>query len=92
MRRPSLAEPCSADQEAPIVSDDGAINFVVTATEAGACVERIEPLTGIGRLSHLMVFKDMSAFDRSYEADPLRHVYPLVYWKLRQTVGRLLER
>ena len=92
MKHPLLAELCSADQEAPIVSDDGAITFVVTPAEASVYVERIQPLTGIGRLSHLMRFEDMRAFDRSYEADPLRHVYPLVYWRLRHAVAKLLER
>jgi hypothetical protein len=33
-----------------------------------------------------MRFDDLESFLRAYEADELRFIYPLVYWRLRQVM------
>jgi hypothetical protein len=33
-----------------------------------------------------MRFDDLESFLRAYEADELRFIYPLVYWRLRQAM------
>lgn len=85
-------QPTTSAAGSRISSDDGAIVFVVSAGAGIAYVDRIEPLKGIGRLSHLVRFEDMTSFERAYEADPMRHTYPLVYWRLRQAVEGILKR
>jgi len=38
-----------------------------------------------------MRFNDLDAFDRAYEADPMRFTYPLVYSRLRLVVEEVLQ-
>lgn len=69
-----------------ITSDDGSLGFLVRRDGRGAYLERIQHLSAIGRLSHSMRFDDLESFLRAYEADELRFIYPLVYWRLRQVM------
>jgi hypothetical protein len=69
-----------------ITSDDGSLAFLVRRDGRGAYLERIQHLSAIGRLSHSMRFDDLEAFLRAYEADELRFIYPLIYWRLRQVM------
>ena len=69
-----------------ITSDDGSLAFLVRRDGRGAYLERIQHLSAIGRLSHIMRFDDLESFLRAYEADELRFIYPLVYWRLRQVM------
>ena len=79
-----------AEGDPPIASADGAVVFVVRAADSGVYVERIEPLQGIGRLSHLMRFDDVDSFVKAYEADHLRHKYPHIYSRLLEAVEQSL--
>ena len=69
-----------------ITSDDGSLAFLLRRGGRGAYLERIQHLSAIGRLSHIMRFDDLESFLRAYEADELRFIYPLVYWRLRQVM------
>jgi hypothetical protein len=39
-----------------------------------------------------MRFDDLESFRRAYEADELRFIYPLVYWRLRQAMKKVFGR
>ena len=80
-----------SEERCLISSDDGSVSFVVRGNGRTAYVERVQPLVGIGRLSHIMRFQNMAAFDKAYETDNMRFKYPLVYWRLRRAVGQVLE-
>jgi hypothetical protein len=69
-----------------ITSDDGLLEFLVRRDGRGAYLERVQHLSAMGRLSHIMRFDDLESFLRAYEADELRFIYPLVYWRLRQVM------
>lgn len=88
----SRIRPAGLDGPPPIASDDGAVVFVVRSADSGVYVERIEPLQGIGRLSHLMRFGDVDSFVKAYEADLLRYRYPHVYSHLLEAVEESLGR
>lgn len=88
--RSCQAQSDSADRPAPISSEDGALSFVIRRTGGAVYVERIQPLRGIGELSHLMRFEDLASFVAAYETDHMRFTYPLVYWRLRRAVERSL--
>ena len=77
----------ASDGDHSIASDDGVVSFVVRRSGTAAYVERLQPLAGIGKLSHAMQFEDVDAFDLAYGTDQMRYTYPLVYWRLRQAVA-----
>lgn len=81
----------AGDQSWSIVADDGSLSFEVRRCRTSVYVERLQPLAGMGKLSHVMRFGDLGAFDRAYEADRMRFKYPLVYWRLRQVVEEVLQ-
>jgi hypothetical protein len=90
MRRASQP-PCQVSRAAAISSADGRLQFVVRRDGSAVYVDRIQPLTGIGRLSHIVRLKDLRSFDLSYETDEMRFQYPLIYWRLRQVVEEALK-
>ncbi len=89
MRRSPRIIPAS-DCELPIVSADGALAFVVQRAKGGVYVERVQPLAGIGQLSHIMRFDDLQSFLSAYESDDMRFSYPIVYGRLRRAVEKSL--
>ena len=91
MRRVSQITSEASDHGHLISTDDRSLLFIVRRSEKAAYVERAQPLTGIGRLSHIMRFDNLSSFDEAYETDNLRFMYPLVYWQLRRVVEKVLE-
>ena len=91
MRRTSQISPGAGDRTWSIVADDGSLSFEVRRSGTSVYVERLQPLAGMGKLSHVMRFDDLGAYDRAYEADPMRFTYPLVYWRLRQVVVEVLQ-
>ena len=91
MTRSSQISPGTGDPSWSIVADDDSLSFKVQRSGTSVYVERRQPLAGIGKLSHVMRFDDMDAFDRAYEADPMRFTYPHVYWRLRQVVEKVLQ-
>jgi hypothetical protein len=74
-----------------LTSDDRSLSFVVSRSERGVLVERIQPLNGLGKVAHLMEFGDIESFARAYEVDPKRFTYPLLYWQLQRAVREHLE-
>lgn len=86
MRRSPRIIPAAFDCGHSIVSDDGVLSFVVRRAGSGAYVERVQPLAGIGQLSHLMRFDDLQSFLTAYETDAMRFTYPIVYSRLRRAV------
>ena len=82
----------ASDGDHSISAVDGVVSFVVRRSGMAAYVERLQPLAGMGKLSHVMRFEDLDAFDRAYETDQMRYTYPLVYWRLRQAVAEVLQR
>jgi hypothetical protein len=82
----------AADELTPITSEDGSLAFLVRRDGCGAYLERVQHLSAIGRLSHSMRFDDLESFLRAYEADELRFIYPLVYWRLRQAMKEVFGR
>ena len=87
--RMSSSTSSEADGQA-VSSTDGALQFVVRRSGAAVFVERVQPLVGIGRLSHMVRLADVAAFDRAYETDEMRFKYPLVYWQVRRAVEEAL--
>ena len=90
MRRSPRIIPAAFDCGQSIVSDDGALLFVVRRAEDGVYVERVQPLAGIGQLSHIMRFDDVQSFLTAYETDATRFSYPIVYSRLRRAVEESL--
>lgn len=91
MKRPTKSNSVGLDANQLISSDNGALAFDVRRAGGGVHVERIQSLGGIGKLSHIMRFDDVEAFDAAYEADDMKFTYPLVYWRLRHAVEGLLD-
>lgn len=90
MRRFSTST-SAASEPAAITSEDGALSFIVRQCPDAVYVERVQPLSGIGQLSHIMRFPDVAAFDRAHETDTMRFKYPLLYWRLRRAVEQALQ-
>jgi hypothetical protein len=91
MARTSQISPESGERSWSILAEDDALSFKVQRSGASVYVERLQPLAGMGKLSHVMRFDDLDAFDRAYEADTMRLTYPHVYWRLRQAVEQVLQ-
>ena len=91
MRRTSRISPGTGDRSWSIVAEDDSLSFKVQRSGNSVYVERRQALSGIGKLSHVMRFDELDAFDRAYEADPMRFTYPHVYWRLRQVVVEVLQ-
>ena len=91
MRRTSRISRGAGDRTWSIVADGGSLSFQVRRSGTSVYVERLQPLAGMGKLSHVMRFDDLGAYDRAYEADPMRFSYPLVYWRLRQVMVEVLQ-
>ncbi len=81
----------ASDRDRLLSSDDGALSFIVRRGGRAAYVERLQPLAGRGKLSHLMRFDDLEAFDRTHAVDQMRYTYPLLYSRLRQVVAEVLQ-
>lgn len=79
----STSETC---EQRVISSEDGCLSFVLQRGDDAVYVERVQPLAGIGKLSHIMRFGDMASFDRAHETDAMRFKYPLAFVRLRQAV------
>lgn len=91
MSRRSTVTSDAVDRLTPINSDDGALAFLVRRDRRGAYVERVQHLSAIRKVAHIMRFDDLESFVRAYETDDLRFTYPLVYWRLRQVVEEIFE-
>ena len=91
MRQRSTVSSDAVDRLTSINSDDGALAFLVRRDGRGAYVERVQHLSEIKMVSHIMRFDDLESFVRVYETDDLRFTYPLVYWRLRQVVEEIFE-
>jgi hypothetical protein len=81
----------AAETERSISSDDGSLTFIVRRSGRWAYVERIQPLSGIGRVLHSMLLDDTDAFDRAHETDDMRYRYPHLYWRVRRAVQEVLD-
>jgi hypothetical protein len=81
----------AADLEWSLSSEDGELAFVVRRSGRSAYVERIQPLSGIGRLLHSMLLDDIDSFDRAHETDDMRFKYPHLYWRVRRAVQEVLD-
>lgn len=92
MRHAARTDADAGGRQYSISSDDGAISFLIWRGVNAAYVERHQPLAGIGKLSHVMCFDALEAFDRAYDADQMRYKYPLLYSQLRRAVAEVLQR
>jgi hypothetical protein len=89
-RRPAVTTD-AVDRLTPIHSEDGALAFLVRRDGGGVYVERIQHLSAIKRVSHIMRFDSLESLVRAYETDELRFTYPLVYWRLRQVAEEIFR-
>jgi len=83
--------PCQIGKAAAISSADGRLKFIVRRDGTAVYVDRVQPLAGIGRLSHMVRIRDLRTLDLAYETDEMRFQYPLIYWRLRQVVEEALK-
>ena len=82
-RRRFLAARCTTSALAA-AGRDGAVEFRLSRSKAGICVERRQLRVGAGVATHAMRFADESTFLRWCAADSLQFHYPLVYSSLKR--------
>lgn len=73
-------------------SDDGIIEFRLTAVTGGVYVERLKHKPGRGRILQATVFEDDAKFQQWCDADALRYTYPRIYIALSRTGNNILTR
>ena len=78
-RKATASEPAGGE----LVSEDGAVSFVVIAGGAGLCVERTQRRPLGSQLVQAIVFGDVAAFMRWCDADVVRFDYPVLHRRLR---------
>lgn len=72
-------------------SDDGAVRYVLRATQHGLLVERTRWRKGMVRLSVATVFRTNAQFARWCDADSVRFDYPMLHAQLRRQGSGLLQ-
>ena len=82
-RRRFLAARCTTSALAA-TDREGAVEFRLSRSTTGICVERRQLRVGAGVATHAMRFADESSFLRWCAADALQFHYPLVYSNLKR--------
>ena len=65
-------------------SDDGALEFHLSAANGGLFVERIDQREPGARVVQATLFRDATTFTRWCEADAVRFDYPMIYVSLKR--------
>jgi hypothetical protein len=89
----SAANPIQRTQpnQVTIVSDDGAVKFVVQAGRSGLYVERTQRRPLGVQITQCAAFGNREAFIRWCEGDPIRFDYPVLYGRLRRQGDELFQ-
>lgn len=82
--RKAVARDPGATEDAGLASEDGAVSFVVKGTTGGLYIERTQRRPLGAQLVQAMVFDDTAAFQRWWDADPIRFDYPMLHGRLRR--------
>lgn len=65
-------------------TDDGALEFHLSAANGGLFVERVDQRDPTARVVQSTLFRDAAAFTRWCEADAVRFDYPIIYVSLKR--------